>query len=55
MANMFEKSVAAYNECLAIDENYLDALTFRGSTRIVLGKYKEAGTDYTRVLELDQN
>eukprot|EP00978_Attheya_sp_CCMP212_P025567 scaffold82467_cov54-Attheya_sp.AAC.1 len=55
MANMFEKSVAAYNECLAIDEDYLDALTFRGSTQIVLGKYKEAGSDYTRVLELDQN
>lgn len=55
MANMFERAVTSYDACLAIAPDYLDALTYRASTLIILGRYEESARDYTRVLELDKN
>lgn len=55
MANMFEKAVQSYEECLSYDASYLDALTYRGQVNIILGRYEDAGRDYVRVLELDQD
>lgn len=54
MANMFELSVASYDRALEIDSDYLDALTYRASTLIILGRYEEAAENYARVLELDK-
>ncbi|KAL9190319.1 hypothetical protein ACHAXT_007530 [Thalassiosira profunda] len=53
MSNMFERAVQSYEACLAYDENYLDALTYRAQSLVILGKYEEAGKDYVRVLEKD--
>ncbi|EJK46594.1 hypothetical protein THAOC_34727 [Thalassiosira oceanica] len=53
MSNMFERAVQSYEECLSFDGNYLDALTYRAQAFLILGKFDEAGRDYTRVLELD--
>ena len=55
MSNMFEKAVQYYEECLSYDHDYLDALTYRAQAYIILGKYPEAGRDYTRVLEMDSD
>ena len=53
MASMFEKAVRAYDDALALDPAYLDALTHRSSTLIILGRYQQAAAGYRRVLELD--
>ena len=55
MANMFEKSVEAHAAALELEPDYLEALNLRASTFIILGKYDEAGADYSRVLELDRD
>ena len=54
MANMFEKAVESYTKCLDdIDGSYLDAISSRGSSLIILGKYEEAARDFLVVLEKD--
>lgn len=53
MSNMFQRAVESYEHCLAYDDTYLDALTYRGQANIILGRYAEAGRDYIRVLQLD--
>ncbi|KAL7547553.1 hypothetical protein ACHAWF_010845 [Thalassiosira exigua] len=55
MANMFERAVQSYEECLSYDHNYLDSLASRGQTLIILGKYDEAGRDYKHLLEKDHD
>ena len=55
MSNMFERAVQSYEECLSYDGDYLDALTYRAQANVILGKYGEAGRDYTRVLEMDED
>jgi len=54
MANMFEKAVEAYDSALQLEESYIDALSSRASASIILGKYSEAGSDYSKVLSLDR-
>jgi tetratricopeptide (TPR) repeat protein len=54
MANMFEKAVGAYDAALKLEEGYIDALNSRASASLILGKYHEAGSDYEKVLSLDQ-
>jgi len=53
MANMFEKSVEAYDKAIEIEPDYMDALASRSGALIVLGKYMDAGSGYDRLLELD--
>ena len=53
MANMFELSERVYSNCCDIEPYYLDALNARGSTRIIMGKYHEAASDYALVLTKD--
>lgn len=53
MANLFEKAVENYSKALDLESNYLDALSARGSSRIILGQYKEAAEDFTLVIALD--
>ncbi|KAL7534001.1 hypothetical protein ACHAXR_009743 [Thalassiosira sp. AJA248-18] len=53
MSNIFERAVRSYEECLSYDHDYLDSLTYRAQTLVILGKYEEAGRDYKRVLEID--
>jgi len=53
MSNMFERAVECYEECLSYDRDYLDALTYRAQSNLILGKYEEAGKDYRHVLESD--
>lgn len=55
LANMFERSVQSHNQCLSYDHNYMDALSARGQSNIILGKYKEAATDFYSVLKMDSN
>ena len=55
MSNMFERSVQSHNECLSYDHRYLDALSSRGQSYIILGKYKEAAADFYHVLQMDYN
>ena len=55
MSNMFERAVQSYEECLSYDGDYLDALTYRAQANVILGKYGEAGRDYKRVLEMDED
>lgn len=52
MANMFERAVESYDQCLQddIEPYYLDALNARASALIVLGKYDEAGRDFLQVI-----
>mmetsp|Transcript_31941 Transcript_31941/g.70193 ORF Transcript_31941/g.70193 Transcript_31941/m.70193 type:complete len:603 (-) Transcript_31941:11-1819(-) len=54
MASMFEQAVSYYDEALKLAPDYLDALTYRASTLIILGRYEEAAQNYLRVLELDE-
>jgi tetratricopeptide (TPR) repeat protein len=54
MANMFQRAVSSYRECLSIDASYLDALTSRAQANVILGRYSEAGKDYARILTLDK-
>ena len=54
MANMFEQAVSYYDEALKLAPDYLDALTYRASTLIILGRYEEAAQNYLKVLELDK-
>ncbi len=42
MANMFEKAAESYSTCLDLDPYYLDAVSSRGSSRIILGLYEDA-------------
>jgi len=55
LSNMFERAVDSYDECLAYDTSYMDALTYRAQAYIILGRYAEAGRDYSRVLEMDRD
>ena len=56
MANMFERAVKAYDAALDLSSGYyLDALVYRASTLIILGRYDEAARNYARALELDTN
>ena len=55
MANMFEKAVESYDQALAIEPQYLDALNSRGSTLIILGQYEQAASDFLQVLHLDRD
>ena len=54
MANMFEKAVEVYNSALRLEHDYIDAMNSRGSAYVILGKYKEAGDDFSKVLALDK-
>ena len=53
MANWFERATESYTKCLEIDPFYLDARNSRGSTLIILGRYKEAATDFMTVIQHD--
>jgi tetratricopeptide (TPR) repeat protein len=53
MANMFEKAVEAYSSCLQLEPYYLDAVSSRGSSRIILGSYEAAAKDFITVIERD--
>ncbi len=53
MANMFKKSVEATNEALKLESQCLQALNSRASSLVILGKYDEAGSDYSQVLDID--
>lgn len=53
LMNIFERAVDALTQGLKIVPNYIDALAYRASTYIILGKYDLAGADYATVLELD--
>lgn len=53
MANMFEKAVESYTLALDIAPTYLDAMSSRGSSRIILGQYPEAAQDFATVMEMD--
>lgn len=53
MSNMFEKAVASYTEAIKIEPLYLDAVSARGSSLIILGRYQEAATDFETVIERD--
>ena len=54
MANMFERAVLAYDAALELASgDYLDALVYRASTLIILGRYEEAAQNNVRALELD--
>ena len=55
MANMFEKAVESYTKCIEIEPMYLDAVSSRGSSRIILGQYADAATDFALVIENDTN
>ncbi|VEU40433.1 unnamed protein product [Pseudo-nitzschia multistriata] len=55
MSNMFERAVESYTEALGIEPMYLEAIAARGSSRIILGKYREAGRDLTTVMERDES
>jgi tetratricopeptide (TPR) repeat protein len=53
MSNMFGRAVSSYEQCLSYDASYLDALTYRAQANVILGRYKDAGRDYVRVMKLD--
>ncbi|CAB9512435.1 Inherit from NOG: sulfotransferase [Seminavis robusta] len=53
MSNMFERAVESYSKCLEIAPLYLDALSSRGSSEIILGNYEAAGQDLMRTIEND--
>jgi Flp pilus assembly protein TadD, contains TPR repeats len=53
MANMFEKAVEAYRTSLQLEPKFKDALHFRASSFIILGKYDEAGSDYLTLLSME--
>jgi len=55
MANMFDRAVDAYEQCLSYDHEYLDSLAYRAQSNVILGKYDEAGRDYKRVIEKDND
>jgi tetratricopeptide (TPR) repeat protein len=55
LASMFEKAEEHYSKALEIEPLYLDAVGARGSCRIILGKFPEAGQDLLTVIELDEN
>lgn len=54
MANMFERAAQAYSACIELEPHYLDAVTSRGSTEIILGNFELAGKDFVTVLEHDK-
>ena len=39
MSNMFERAVYSYEQCLSYDSVYLDALTYRAQSNVILGNY----------------
>lgn len=53
MANMFEKTVQAAGAALELEPDCLDALNIRASSLVILGKYNDAGSDYSKILEID--
>ena len=53
MADMFEEAVQSYDAALKIETTYLEALHHRASALLVLGKYKDAGMDFEKVLQID--
>jgi tetratricopeptide (TPR) repeat protein len=53
MANMFERAVSSYSQALDIEPLYLDAVSSRGSARIILGQYEGAAQDFTITMEND--
>jgi hypothetical protein len=50
---MFEKAVQSYTQALEVEPLYLDAMSARGSSRIIIGDYEGAGQDFTTVMEND--
>jgi len=55
MANMFERAVESYRSALEIDPLYLDALSSRGSSNIILGDYSAAAADLSAVMHNDSS
>ena len=55
MANMFEKTVQAAGAALELEPDCLDALNSRASSLVILGKYNDAGSDYSKILEIDSD
>ncbi|KAL3911051.1 MAG: hypothetical protein SGILL_007436 [Bacillariaceae sp.] len=62
MANMFEKAIASYTVVLEgssrsnnvpIEPLYLDAMSARGSARIIVGNYEGAAQDFWTVIQND--
>ena len=53
MSNMFEKAVESYSKALDVEPMYLEAMSARGSSRIILGHYEEAAVDFTTVMDND--
>ncbi|CAJ1968298.1 unnamed protein product [Cylindrotheca closterium] len=55
MANMFERAVESYGSALEINPSYLDALSSRGSSNIILGNYAAAASDLSAVMHNDSS
>jgi tetratricopeptide (TPR) repeat protein len=53
MSNMFENSEEYYTKALDLEPMYLDAMSARGSARLILGHYEDAAQDFTTVMEND--
>jgi tetratricopeptide (TPR) repeat protein len=53
MANMFERAIESYTQALDIEPLYLDAMSARGSSRIIVGDYVGAGQDFISCIEYD--
>lgn len=53
MSNMFERAVESYTKALDLEPMYLDAMSARGSSRLILGHYEEAALDFTTVIKND--
>ena len=53
MANIFEKAADVLEAALELEPDCMDALNTRAMTLIILGKYQEAGDDYSKLLDLD--
>lgn len=54
MANMFEQAVESYTKALEMEPFYLDAVSSRGSARIILGQYEAAAQDFSLVIAKDE-
>lgn len=55
LSSMFEKAEEHYTKAIEIEPLYLDAMGSRGSCRIILGKFAEAGQDLLTVIEHDES
>lgn len=49
----YEAAIKAFDDCVKVDDKYVEGYIYRGVTKMQMGKYKDAEKDYNIVINMD--